>query len=66
MKQSIAWHEECLKNEKLSLQRQIELVERETRTEERYRKDVEKYEAQIARAKKLKKDGFDSEKFGVI
>jgi len=66
MKMSIKWHEECLNAEKQSLQRQIELVDREKRTEERYRKDVERYEAQIARAKKLGKDGFDSERFGVV
>ena len=65
MKMPIAWHEKNLIAEKQNLQSQIELVDREKRTEERYRKDMDKLEAQIIRAKKLGKDGFDSEKFGV-
>ena len=65
MKMTIKWHEDCLNAQKQSLLSQIELVDREKRTEERYRRDMDKLEAQIIRAKKLGKDGFDSEKFGV-
>lgn len=62
-KMSIEWHEKCLKNQKVYVKRCAEEL-REAQA--KYLKALEeskKYERQIERAKKLGKDGFDSERF---
>jgi len=63
MKFPIAWHEECLRNQLASLQRERESVERAVAALDRHAQDVEHYARQIDTAKAMKKDGFDREKF---
>jgi hypothetical protein len=65
MTKSISGHEECLKNYKLSLsdnERQVLALKERIN---HMKIESEWYEKQIARAKVMGKDGFDSEKFGV-
>ena len=62
-KMSIEWHEECLKNRKISLERLKKEYQTAQATYLRTLEDVKKYERQIERAKKLGKDGFDEERF---
>lgn len=62
-KMSIEWHEECLKNRKSSVKRLLDtLLEAHARYFTALA-ECQKYERQIERAKKLGKDGFDSERF---
>jgi hypothetical protein len=66
MKFSIQWHENCLKNVKAHYQEQARMFEITKARLEETRFYMVKYEQQIERAKRLKKDGFDSEKFSPI
>ena len=66
-KYPIKWHEECLKNQERYL---VERKSEAKRQIEALTKDIENLEAdvlclrlQIQRAKRLKKDGFDPDKF---
>ncbi len=63
MKFPISWHEDCLKNQKRTLERAKELLEVRRIEMEKMERNIILYEAQIERAKAENKDGFDSEKF---
>ena len=60
MKFPIAWHENCLRNQAASLLRIKGEQDRTAREFEKALAAHKHYAAQIERAKKLKKDGFDS------
>ena len=63
MKRPISWHEQCLNNRRLSFIRKT-LDFEVMKTSLYYDKiAIQFLEQQIERAKKKKKDGFDSEKF---
>ena len=63
-KMPISWHKQCLSNLIDNLDRERkELVSHQTRVE-RMSKAATKYVAQIARAERESKDGFDAEKYG--
>ena len=63
MKRPIKWHEECLANKENWLAH-LELQHKaETRKLEESRAALQKLRLQIARAKRLGKDGFDEERF---
>lgn len=59
----IAWHEECLKNFKCSLERKKQQLADLTKDVARMESEAAFSESQIARAKALKKDSFDAERF---
>lgn len=62
-KMSIEWHEECLKNLRHSVVDNLkEMLEAHARYFTSF-KELQRYERQIKRAKKLGKDGFDRERF---
>lgn len=62
-KMSIEWHEECLKNMRYSVANNLkEMLEAHARYFTSF-KELQRYERQIERAKKLGKDGFDRERF---
>lgn len=63
MKHPIEWHEECLKNQRKTYEREKDGVRREILRLARAKRDLRHYEAQVQEAKRLKKDGFDSDKF---
>lgn len=63
MKMSIAWHENCLKNMKASLEHYISKLAFAQKEVDRSKKDIYILEDQIRIAKQKGKDGFDSEKF---
>lgn len=65
MKQSIEWHENCLKNQKSSLKRDKEKLERLASDYQKSYNETKFYEFQIEEAKKINKDRFDSERFRV-
>ncbi len=63
VKCAISWHEECLKNEKSSLQ---DLLKEKKRMDERILRlsqQIAFYQVQIDTAKENGKDGFDQEKY---
>ncbi len=63
MKRPIKWHEECLANGENWLA-QLELQHKAaTRKLEKSRAALQQLKSQIARAKRLGKDGFDEERF---
>jgi hypothetical protein len=63
MKMLMAWHEGCLRNRKISYQRQVEELERLKARVEQSRIDCVRYEEQIIEAKKRGLDGFDQDRF---
>ena len=63
-KQSVAWHEECLRNATKSYERELARYEEERMRLEHTRVELAIYEYQIKRAKREAKDGFDREKYG--
>ena len=63
MKFKIEWHEDCLINTKHSAKILREQAERAIEAADNAEKRVAFYEIQIETAKRMKKDGFDSEKF---
>ena len=65
MKQSIKWHEECLKNSMDHAQRTADYAERQVSSAEQAWRNCEHLAAQIKKAKEQAKDGFDSERFMV-
>ena len=65
MMKTVKWHEECLKNRKISLnKKKARLLEMKAEIS-RDERDVVFYEYQIELAKTKNKDGFDVERFGV-
>jgi hypothetical protein len=64
MKHPIKWHRECLHNQKESLKDELRRLEIQEERVNRLRSDTILYENQIERAIRMKKDGFDSDKFG--
>ena len=62
MKQSIKWHEECLKNMLASLARDDDEVSRLQSYADRLRDDCNVLEIQIAEAKRRGMDGFDADR----
>lgn len=67
MKRSIEWYQDCVKNHERSLEEQIlkfeRYVTREQESISRSKKDLAYTKAQIERAIREGRDGFDSEKF---
>lgn len=63
MKQPIKWHEESARNWRSSLNKEHDFVVTAMQRNEFQYKKLEFYEKQIERAKELKKDGFDSDRF---
>lgn len=59
----IEWHEECYRNNLLYLAGEQERLTRLTEHIAQQTAQVEKYARQIARAKRLGKKAFDSDKF---
>lgn len=59
----IDWHRDCLKNMRENLVRRMAELERLRVSIERFAGDIDHLEKQIARAEKLKKTSFDSDKF---
>jgi hypothetical protein len=59
----ISWHEGCLIAFRNSLERKQETLANLTRDVARMEEEVKFRESQIARAKALKKDCFDAERF---
>ena len=64
MKMTIAWHEECLENQRASLARYQADARRAVAEAERCYKSIMEYEAKITAAKAKGMDGFDPERFG--
>jgi hypothetical protein len=60
---TIEWHEDCLKNQKLSLEHLRRKAERAIGDVERAKKGTEFYELQIETAKAQKKEKFDRDRF---
>jgi predicted RNase H-like nuclease (RuvC/YqgF family) len=62
-KESIAWHEECLKSSERYLKQREEQARKLLEHVAEDRQIVERYRAQIERAKREGRDGFDAERF---
>ena len=62
-KQTVKWHEECLKNFEASTQRQMKLAAKEIRLADLMQMEVLYCKKQIEIAKKKKMDSFDKDKF---
>ena len=65
MKMSIKWHEECLYNQKKSLEGYLRNLKHMQERVESLTKSTDFYESQIKEAREQGKDGFDSERFMV-
>ena len=63
MKRSIEWHEERLEWHEGRVKRLEEELQRLEKLLAESRQDAERLRSQIARAKRLGKDGFDGERF---
>ena len=63
MKRLIVWHEESLAQWQRHIAEEEEELRRLEKRLTKSRQDAERLRSQIARAKRLRKDGFDSEKF---
>ena len=63
MKRPIKWHEESLKARERGIQRKEAELETLAEMLAESRQDAERLRSQIARAKRLGKDGFDEERF---
>jgi len=66
MKESIEWHEECLKNRKSHIKELFEEIKRAALLADELKQNVEYcnfYQKQIDKAKQMGKDGFDRDKF---
>jgi hypothetical protein len=62
-KASIAWHEECLMSSEAYLEEREEQSRKLLEQVAEHRLRVERYRAQIERAKREGRDGFDADKF---
>jgi hypothetical protein len=65
MKRPISWHEDCLVNQKRSLQQEKERLERAQKSYDDLLTRVIFYEQQIIEAKIKGKNDFDSNKFNI-
>ena len=63
MKFLISWHEDCLRNSRLFLERKKEQLEDLKHEVENLEFELDFRQKQISRAKMLKKDGYDEERF---
>ena len=63
MRHSIEWHEKCLEGREGRVKRLEEELQRLEKFVAESRQDAERLRSQIARAKRLGRDEFDSEKF---
>ena len=63
MKMSIKWHEECLYNQKRSLEGYLRNLQRMQEQVANLAKSTDFYETQIKEAREQGRDGFDSERF---
>lgn len=59
----IEWHEDCLRNAWLSVNDLLDAMKQAKSRYERSLKETQHYASQIARAKRLGKKAFDSERF---
>jgi hypothetical protein len=62
-KQSIAWHEAALEQTERHVRIAVAAAETMLERAKRQRAECERYRAQIERAKREGRDGFDAEKF---
>ena len=65
-KKPIAWHEECLRNQRLYAEECRKEAVRAADKQDEAEIACEVYEKQIAKAKAEGRDGFDREKFGKV
>ena len=63
MKMSIDWHEDCLKNMKITLNTEKVSLERLLKDIDRLENRINFYSCQIEEAKRKKKTGFDEDRF---
>lgn len=63
MKMTNEWHQECLKNSKISLSEKLKELARMEANVKKMIGEVEFYEYQINSSLNQKEDGFDREKF---
>jgi 16S rRNA G527 N7-methylase RsmG len=63
MKRLIEWHEECLRNEAIFLLQRMGALKRERAEFEKSMAAHNHYAAQIKEAKRMKRSGFDSDRF---
>jgi hypothetical protein len=63
MKMSIQWHKECLKRQKNYIRLKTIAAIDVAKSIQRDLEEMRFYELQIQEARRLKKDGFNSEKF---
>lgn len=63
MKMTIGWHQECLHNQKLSLERDLADIQRRVQRYAKDKKALEFRALQIKRAKEAGKDSFDESRF---
>lgn len=63
MKKPIAWHEECLHNQKAHVFREAELLEKQAAALAKTREDTYAYARQILRAKEDGLEEFDRERY---
>jgi hypothetical protein len=59
----IAWHEECLRNQRIHYANKLAEFERDKRHLERMAAEIANYDSQITRAKRIGKESFDRERF---
>ena len=63
--QTVAWHKECLKNARAHYLREKEDMERRAIRLLYYEANLEAYQAQVDRAVKEGKPGFDRERYNI-
>lgn len=66
MKMSMEWHKECLRRRKNNLDSKLKELERVTYEYNLSLSEYNKYKNKIKRAESEGKDGFDSERYGII
>lgn len=64
MKMPIEWHRECLKNQTVYVEQQREELNRKQEAFGKLELDTDIYRAQIERAEREGRDGFDAARFG--
>lgn len=64
MKRSIAWHRECLENQRRHYAGLLEQIERLKMDYARSQRDINAYDAQIIKAELKRLTEFDRERFG--
>ena len=63
MKRSIQWHEESLAAREMNIKRREGELQNLAECLAKLRQDAERLRSQIARARRMGKDGFDRERF---